>query len=82
MPPATLGTWIAGARPQTLALAVAPVALGTGAASLLTDHWYDHWVRALLALVPAIALNHPTKKYAAAAALLIREGVWKQTDDK
>jgi 1,4-dihydroxy-2-naphthoate octaprenyltransferase len=57
VPPATLGTWIAGARPQTLALAVAPVALGTGAASLLTDHWYDHWVRALLALAVAVALQ-------------------------
>ncbi|HTL41659.1 MAG TPA: 1,4-dihydroxy-2-naphthoate polyprenyltransferase [Pseudolysinimonas sp.] len=57
VPPATLGTWIAGARPQTLALAVAPVVLGTGAASLLTDHWYDHWVRALLALAVALALQ-------------------------
>lgn len=28
-------------------------------------------VRALLALVPAVALNYPTKKYAAAAALLV-----------
>lgn len=55
--PATLGTWIAGARPLTLALAIAPVALGTGAASLLTDHWYDHWVRALLALAVALALQ-------------------------
>jgi len=57
LPPATLGTWIAGARPQTLALAVAPVALGTGAASLLMEHWYDHWVRALLALAVAVALQ-------------------------
>jgi 1,4-dihydroxy-2-naphthoate octaprenyltransferase len=55
--PATLGTWIAGARPQTLALAIAPVVLGTGAASLLTDNWYDHWVRALLALAVALALQ-------------------------
>lgn len=57
IPPATLGTWIAGARPQTLALAIAPVALGTGAASLLTENWYDHWVRALLALAVALALQ-------------------------
>ncbi|MBX3196153.1 MAG: 1,4-dihydroxy-2-naphthoate polyprenyltransferase [Microbacteriaceae bacterium] len=57
LPPATLGTWIVGARPQTLALAIAPVALGTGAASLLMDHWYDHWVRALLALAVAVALQ-------------------------
>ncbi|MEO8262713.1 MAG: 1,4-dihydroxy-2-naphthoate polyprenyltransferase [Pseudolysinimonas sp.] len=55
--PATLGTWISGARPQTLALAVAPVVLGTGAASLLTVNWYDHWVRALLALAVALALQ-------------------------
>lgn len=57
LPPATLGTWIAGARPQTLALAVAPVALGTGAASLVEGPWYDHWVRALLALAVALALQ-------------------------
>ena len=55
--PATLGTWIAGARPQTLALAIAPVALGTGAASLVTANWWDHWVRALLALAVALALQ-------------------------
>ena len=57
VPPATFGTWIAGARPLTLALAVAPVVLGTGAASLQTEHWWDHWVRALLALAVAVALQ-------------------------
>lgn len=57
LPPATLGTWIAGARPQTLALAIAPVVLGTGAASLLTENWWDHWVRALLALAVAVGLQ-------------------------
>jgi 1,4-dihydroxy-2-naphthoate octaprenyltransferase len=57
VPPATLGTWIAGARPLTLLLAVAPVALGTGTASLLTENWYDHWVRALLALAVAVGLQ-------------------------
>ena len=51
--PATLGTWISAARPQTLALAVGPVALGTGAAALLMDSWWDHWVRALLCLAVA-----------------------------
>ena len=51
--PATLGTWIAGARPQTLALAIVPVALGTAAAAQVMEHWYDHWVRALLALAVA-----------------------------
>lgn len=51
--PATLGTWISAARPQTLALAVGPVALGTGAAALLMNAWWDHWVRALLCLAVA-----------------------------
>jgi 1,4-dihydroxy-2-naphthoate octaprenyltransferase len=55
--PATLGTWIAGARPQTLALAVAAVAVGTGAASLDLSRWYDHWARAVLALIVALALQ-------------------------
>ncbi len=57
--PATLGTWIAGARPQTLALAVSPVALGVATASLtgLMTNWWDHWVRALLALAVAVALQ-------------------------
>jgi len=57
IPPATLGTWIAGARPLTLVLAIAPVVLGTATASLLTDNWYDHWVRALLALAVAVGLQ-------------------------
>ncbi|AYF99497.1 1,4-dihydroxy-2-naphthoate polyprenyltransferase [Protaetiibacter intestinalis] len=51
--PATLGTWIAAARPATLALAIGPVALGTGAAALVMNVWYDHWVRALLCLAVA-----------------------------
>lgn len=55
--PATLRTWIAGARPQTLLLAVAPVVVGTGAASLLLVPWYDHWFRAVLALVVALSLQ-------------------------
>jgi 1,4-dihydroxy-2-naphthoate polyprenyltransferase len=55
--PATLGTWIAGARPQTLALAIVPVALGTAAAAQVMVHWYDHWVRALLALAVAVFLQ-------------------------
>ncbi len=57
VPPATLGTWISGARPLTLLLAVAPVVLGTATASLLTENWYDHWVRALLALAVAVGLQ-------------------------
>jgi len=55
--PATLGTWIAGARPATLALAIAPVALGTAAAAQVMDHWYDHWVRAVLCLAVAVFLQ-------------------------
>ncbi|MFT4028263.1 MAG: 1,4-dihydroxy-2-naphthoate polyprenyltransferase [Protaetiibacter sp.] len=55
--PATLGTWISAARPVTLALAIGPVVLGTGAAALLMDVWYDHWVRALLCLAVAALLQ-------------------------
>jgi len=55
--PATFGDWIAGARPQTLVLAIVPVALGTATASLLMENWYDHWVRALLALAVAVFLQ-------------------------
>ena len=55
--PATLRTWIAGARLQTLLLAVAPVLVGTGAASLALPHWYEHWFRAVLALIVALALQ-------------------------
>jgi len=55
--PATLSTWIAGARLQTLLLAIGPVAVGTGAASLVLPHWYDHWFRAVLALIVALALQ-------------------------
>ncbi|HWH26734.1 MAG TPA: 1,4-dihydroxy-2-naphthoate polyprenyltransferase [Pseudolysinimonas sp.] len=55
--PATLGTWIAGARLPTLLLAISPVVLGTGLASMLTDNWWDHWVRASLALVVALGLQ-------------------------
>jgi 1,4-dihydroxy-2-naphthoate octaprenyltransferase len=55
--PATLGTWIAGARPQTLLLAIAPVAVGTGAASLDLPSWHTHWVRAVLALIVALSLQ-------------------------
>ena len=55
--PATLGAWISGARPMTLVLAVVPVALGTAAAAQEMVHWYDHWVRALLALAVAVFLQ-------------------------
>ncbi|MBC7517664.1 MAG: 1,4-dihydroxy-2-naphthoate polyprenyltransferase [Microbacteriaceae bacterium] len=56
-PKATARDWIGGARLRTLPLAIAPVALGTGAA-YLADHsagW--HWVRALLCLAVAVGLQ-------------------------
>ena len=58
--PATLGTWIAGARPQSLVLAIVPVALGTAAAAQVMTHWYDHWVRALLSTVYEAGLTDAT----------------------
>ncbi len=60
VPKATLGDWIAGARLQTLSLAIAPVALGTAAAYVL-PHEEDgpgwHWLRALLCLAVAVCLQ-------------------------
>jgi 1,4-dihydroxy-2-naphthoate octaprenyltransferase len=53
---ATARDWIGGARLRTLPLAVAPVAIGTGAAHLLSDGGW-HWVRALLALAVAVFLQ-------------------------
>ncbi|MBG6106408.1 1,4-dihydroxy-2-naphthoate octaprenyltransferase [Frigoribacterium sp. CG_9.8] len=53
---ATARDWIGGARLRTLPLAIAPVALGTGAAQLLSDGGW-HWVRALLALAVAVCLQ-------------------------
>lgn len=53
---ATARDWIGGARLRTLPLAVAPVALGTAAAHLVSDGGW-HWVRALLALAVAVALQ-------------------------
>ncbi|MGN6325644.1 1,4-dihydroxy-2-naphthoate polyprenyltransferase [Pseudolysinimonas sp.] len=56
--PATLGTWIAGARPQTLVLALAAVARGYGAASpTFGPSLADHWLRGLGCLVVAVALQ-------------------------
>jgi 1,4-dihydroxy-2-naphthoate octaprenyltransferase len=57
---ATLGDWISAARPLTLALAIAPVALGAAAAYVLphpdAGPWW-HWLRAGLALAVAVALQ-------------------------
>ncbi len=51
---ATAGQWVQGARPRTLPAAVAPVAVGTGAAVGLGA---GSLVRALLALVVSLALQ-------------------------
>ncbi|WP_350350031.1 1,4-dihydroxy-2-naphthoate polyprenyltransferase [Agromyces sp. G08B096] len=55
--PATASDWIAGARLRTLPLAISPVALGTGAGVVLLPDEPWHPVRALLALVVALALQ-------------------------
>ncbi len=51
---ATAAQWLAGARPRTLPVAVAPVAVGTGAAA--NDDGAVWW-KALLALTVALALQ-------------------------
>ncbi|QTX06264.1 1,4-dihydroxy-2-naphthoate polyprenyltransferase [Agromyces archimandritae] len=53
----TASDWIAGARLRTLPLAIAPVALGTGAGVLAIPDGPWHPARALLALVVALALQ-------------------------
>lgn len=52
--PATLGDWISGARLRTLSLAVAPVAVGAGAAVVLRAF---NPLLSILALVVALALQ-------------------------
>jgi 1,4-dihydroxy-2-naphthoate octaprenyltransferase len=51
---ATAQQWVEGARPRTLPAAIAPVAVGTGAAVAVDD---GIWGKALLALVVALALQ-------------------------
>ncbi|HZE65664.1 MAG TPA: 1,4-dihydroxy-2-naphthoate polyprenyltransferase [Sporichthyaceae bacterium] len=51
---ATPGQWLAGARPRTLPAAVAPVAVGTGAA---VEAHGAVWWKALLALVVSLAMQ-------------------------
>lgn len=53
---ATATDWIGGARLRTLPLSIAPVALGTASAYLVSDPGW-HWVRALLALAVAVCLQ-------------------------
>ena len=55
--PASAADWIAGARLRTLPLAIAPVALGTGAGAVAIVDAPVDWVRALLALVVSLALQ-------------------------
>ena len=55
--PATAADWVAGARLRTLPLAIAPVALGTGAGVVAIAEGPWHPARALLALVVALALQ-------------------------
>ncbi len=55
--PATAADWIAGARLRTLPLAIAPVALGTGAGVVAIADGPWHPARALLALVVSLALQ-------------------------
>ncbi|WP_438854788.1 1,4-dihydroxy-2-naphthoate polyprenyltransferase [Agromyces sp. M3QZ16-3] len=57
--PASFRDWVGGARLRTLPLAIAPVALGTGAGVVLLgylDEPFHPW-RAVLALVVALALQ-------------------------
>jgi 1,4-dihydroxy-2-naphthoate octaprenyltransferase len=55
--PATAADWVSGARLRTLPLAIAPVALGTGAAVVASGPGVFHPERALLALVVALCLQ-------------------------
>ena len=54
MPVTTAAQWLEGGRPRTLPAAVAPVLVGSGAAAAVGEF---HPVRALLALVVALALQ-------------------------
>lgn len=55
--PATASDWIAGARLRTLPLAVGPVLIGTGAATLSDGPDVWHPIRAALCLVVALCLQ-------------------------
>lgn len=55
-PRTAAGAWIAGARLRTLTLGIAPVALGTGAAMVLTDGQISKWL-VLLSLLVAVFLQ-------------------------
>ncbi len=55
--PAGFGDWVSGARLRTLPLAIAPVAIGTGAAIVASEPGVYHPVRAVLALLVALLLQ-------------------------
>jgi 1,4-dihydroxy-2-naphthoate polyprenyltransferase len=55
---ARLRDWIAGARLRTIPLAISPVVLGTALTQPYSGGtWHVHWVRALLCLAVAVALQ-------------------------
>ncbi len=55
--PATASDWIAGARLRTLPLAISPVIIGTGAATLIDGPGIYHPVRAVLCLLVGVFLQ-------------------------
>ena len=55
--PARFGDWVAAARLRTLPLAIAPVFIGTGAASTVTGAHSVHWALGLACLGVALALQ-------------------------
>ncbi|MGG7464886.1 1,4-dihydroxy-2-naphthoate polyprenyltransferase [Plantibacter sp. YIM 135347] len=55
--PARFGDWVGAARLRTLPMAVSPVIIGTGAASIAAGAGVYHPIRALLCLVIAVALQ-------------------------
>ena len=55
--PATASDWIAGARPRTLPLAIAPVVIGVGAAAFADGPGIWHPVRSVLCLMVSLALQ-------------------------
>src|SRR5918994_1559456 len=61
--PASTADWIAGARLRTLPLAIAPVALGTGAGVVAIADGPWHPARAVLALVVGLALTIVTGQW-------------------